>query len=74
MMAAAPSLGRQQAHDIVYSACRQAINQGGMLGDILKTIPEITDAMGGAAAIDHACDPANYLGLSGEMVDRVVGR
>lgn len=73
MMAAAPSLGRQQAHDIVYGACRQAIEQGGMLGDILKTIPEITDAMGGAAAIDHACDPANYLGLSGAMVDRVVG-
>ena len=35
MMAAAPKLGRQHAHDVVYGACRKAIEEGGKLADIL---------------------------------------
>lgn len=73
MMAAALKLGRQHAHDVVYAACRKAIEEGGMLADILKENPEVSEALGGADAIDRACDPANYLGLCGEMVDRVLG-
>jgi 3-carboxy-cis,cis-muconate cycloisomerase len=72
MMAAAPKLGRQQAHDVVYEACRKAIEGGGQLADILADVPEIIDALGGVEAIRHHCDPANYLGLSGQMVDRVL--
>lgn len=72
MMAAAPKLGRQKAHDIVYDACRKAIEGGGQLADILLTVPDIVDALGGEAAIRHHCDPANYLGLCGPMVDRVL--
>lgn len=73
MMAAAPKLGRQHAHDVVYGACRKAIEQGGQLADILAAMPEVVDALGGVEAIQAKCDPANYLGLSGAMVDRVVG-
>lgn len=73
MMAAAPKLGRQDAHDVVYGACRKAIEGGGKLADILVTMPEVVDALGGAEAVRAKCDPANYLGLCGEMVDRVVG-
>jgi 3-carboxy-cis,cis-muconate cycloisomerase len=73
MMAAAPKLGRQHAHDVVYGACRKAIEEGGQLADILGEMPEVVDALGGVAAIRAKCDPTNYLGLSGEMVDRVVG-
>jgi 3-carboxy-cis,cis-muconate cycloisomerase len=73
MMAAAPKLGRQRAHDVVYDACRKAIEGGGELADILAAQPEIADALGGADAIRRHCDPANYLGLSGQMVDRVLG-
>jgi 3-carboxy-cis,cis-muconate cycloisomerase len=72
MMALAPKLGRQHAHEIVYDACRKAIEGGGQLADILAKMPEIVDALGGVDAIRHHCDPANYLGLSGEMVDRVL--
>ena len=72
MMAAAPKLGRQQAHDVVYEACRKAIEGGGQLADILADMPEIIDALGSVEAIRHHCDPANYLGLSGQMVDRVL--
>ncbi|MFQ8433312.1 adenylosuccinate lyase family protein [Amaricoccus sp. W119] len=73
MMAAAPKLGRQHAHDVVYGACRQAIEGGGKLADILVGIPEVVEAIGGADAVRAKCNPANYLGLCGEMVDRVVG-
>lgn len=72
MMAAAPKLGRQHAHDVVYDACRKAIESGGRLADILIDVPEITEALGGEAAIRRHCDPANYLGLCGPMVDRVL--
>jgi 3-carboxy-cis,cis-muconate cycloisomerase len=72
MMAAASKLGRQKAHDIVYDACRKAIEGDGKLADILTGVPEISDALGGEAAIRRHCDPANYLGLCGPMVDRVL--
>jgi 3-carboxy-cis,cis-muconate cycloisomerase len=72
MMAAAPKLGRQHAHDVVYEACRKAIEGGGRLADILSEIPEIVEALGGVKAIHHHCDPANYLGLAGQMVDRML--
>ncbi len=74
MMAAAPKLGRQHAHDVVYDACRTAIEEERRLADILATIPEIVEALGGVDAIRHHCDPANYLGLSGQMVDRILAR
>jgi 3-carboxy-cis,cis-muconate cycloisomerase len=73
MMAAAPKLGRQHAHDVVYDACRKAIEGGGQLADILADMPEIVEALGSVDAIRHHCDPANYLGLSGQMVDRALG-
>jgi 3-carboxy-cis,cis-muconate cycloisomerase len=73
MMAVAPKLGRQHAHDVVYGACREAIEGHGHLADILAGMPEIVEALGGVDAIRRHCDPANYLGLSGEMVDRVLG-
>jgi 3-carboxy-cis,cis-muconate cycloisomerase len=72
MMAVAPKLGRQHAHDVVYDACRKAIEGGGQLADILAKVPEIVETLGGVGAIQHHCDPVNYLGLSGEMVDRVL--
>nr|WP_301311636.1 adenylosuccinate lyase family protein [Azospirillum lipoferum] len=72
MMAAAPQLGRQRAHDIVYDACRVAIDRGSGLADVLVAVPEIIGALGGTEMIRHRCDPANYLGLSGAMVDRAL--
>ena len=73
MMAVAPKLGRQHAHDVVYAACSKAIEGNGHLADILAGMPEIVEALGGVDAIRRHCDPANYLGLSGQMVDRVLG-
>jgi 3-carboxy-cis,cis-muconate cycloisomerase len=72
MMAAAPKLGRQHAHDVVYDACRTAIEANEQLADVLARMPEIVEALGGVDAIRRHCDPVNYLGLCGEMVDRVL--
>lgn len=72
MMAAAPALGRQHAHDVVYGACKQAIEGKRPLAEVLEAMPEIVAALGGAEAIRRRCDPANYLGLSGALVDRAL--
>ncbi len=71
MMGLAPHLGRQQAHDLVYAACRAAIADGGSLADALAALPEVTAVLS-AADIARLCDPANYLGAAPAMVDAVL--
>ncbi|WP_424134725.1 3-carboxy-cis,cis-muconate cycloisomerase [Roseomonas chloroacetimidivorans] len=72
MMAAAPKLGRQHAHDVVYDACRAAITSSRTLAEALMEVPEVVDALGGREGVEARCDPANYLGLAPRMVDRVL--
>ncbi|MGE4526939.1 MAG: adenylosuccinate lyase family protein [Rhodospirillaceae bacterium] len=74
MMAVAPALGRQRAHDVVYDACRTAVTEKRALADVLVEIPCIVEALGSADAIARACDPANYLGLAPQMVDRMLAK
>ncbi|PXW16373.1 class-II fumarase/aspartase family protein [Paraburkholderia caballeronis] len=71
MMQMAPFTGRQQAHDIVYDACRTVNEQGGTLADALAALPAVTQHFD-RAAIDRMTDPANYLGLAPQMVDRAI--
>jgi 3-carboxy-cis,cis-muconate cycloisomerase len=71
MMAMAPFIGRQQAHDVVYDACRTVNEKGGTLADALAALPEVASHFD-RAAIDRMTDPANYLGLAPEMVDRAI--
>jgi len=71
MMGLAPHTGRQQAHDIVYDACRAVNTQGGTLAEALAALPAVT-AHFDRATIDRLTDPANYLGLAPQMVDRAL--
>ncbi|WP_159997562.1 adenylosuccinate lyase family protein [Roseomonas sp. 18066] len=71
MMGLAPHAGRDAAHDIVYDVCREVNEQGGTLADALSRHPEVTRHLD-RAAIDRLTDPANYLGLAPQMVDRAV--
>jgi 3-carboxy-cis,cis-muconate cycloisomerase len=64
-------LGREYAHDLVYDICREALRQNRPLLDLLAETPEITNHMD-RAQLAALCDPANYLGQSGVMVDRVL--
>ena len=71
MMQMAPFTGRQQAHDIVYDACRTVNEQGGTLAEALAALPEVTRHFD-RDAIERMTDPANYLGLAPRMVDRAL--
>jgi 3-carboxy-cis,cis-muconate cycloisomerase len=73
MMGLGPSLGRQRAHDLVYDICREVIAGKGTFLDLLAEHPEIKPHMD-RAALEPLLDPANYCGLAGEMVDRVIAR
>jgi 3-carboxy-cis,cis-muconate cycloisomerase len=73
MMGLAPYLGRERAHDLVYDLCRDAIRQERPLLDVLAGSAEITQHVD-RQKLAGLCDPAHYLGLSGAMVDRVLGR
>lgn len=72
MMGLAPHLGRTEAHDVVYAACRQAIAANAPLADVLNANPAVNAHLS-AAEIERLCDPVNYLGSAARMVDRVVG-
>lgn len=71
MMGLGPHLGRQYAHDLVYDVCRQVVATGRPLVDLLAENAEIAKHMN-KAELAKLCDPANYLGQAGEMVDRVL--
>ncbi|MFA6267310.1 MAG: adenylosuccinate lyase family protein [Pseudolabrys sp.] len=71
MMQMAPFIGRQEAHDIVYAACRVVNEKGGTLAQVLGDDPAVT-ARFDKAAIARMTDPANYSGLAPQMVDRVI--
>src|SRR5271155_1135997 len=71
MMGLGPYLGRQYAHDLVYDICRQVVATGRPLVDLLAENAEVTKHLD-RAALAKLCDPANYLGEAGAMVDRVL--
>jgi 3-carboxy-cis,cis-muconate cycloisomerase len=72
MMGLAPHLGRNAAHDVVYAACRIVERDGGRLAEALAGMPDVAARLD-RAALERLTDPANYLGMAREMVDRVVG-
>jgi 3-carboxy-cis,cis-muconate cycloisomerase len=71
MMGLAPQLGRQEAHDVVYDACRNANEAKISLQDALLSDPKVT-AQIDRATIERLTLPRNYLGLAPQMVDRVL--
>ena len=73
MMGLGRHIGREVAHDLVYDICRVAAKDKRPLLDLLSECPEITRHLD-RAALAALCDPANYLGQSGVMVDRVLSR
>jgi 3-carboxy-cis,cis-muconate cycloisomerase len=71
MMGLGPYLGREYAHDLVYDLCRDAVKQQRPLLELLAAHPEINRHLE-RDALAKLCDPSNYLGQSGLMVDRVL--
>ena len=71
MMGLAPALGRNEAHDVVYAACRVALEQKRTLADVLKANDDVTRLVS-LAQIDAMCEPTNYLGCAAQMVDKAL--
>ena len=71
MMGLAPHTGRNEAHDLVYDACRVAIESDRPLLDVLLETPAVAGPLG-AEMVRALTDPANYLGAAPAMVDRVL--
>ncbi|HYZ20925.1 MAG TPA: 3-carboxy-cis,cis-muconate cycloisomerase [Rhodopila sp.] len=73
MMGLGRYIGREYAHDLVYDICREAIRQKRPLLGLLAENEEIMRHVT-REQLAAWCDPANYLGQSGVMVDRVLAR
>ena len=66
-------IGREYAHDLVYDLCREALAKRVPLIELLVAHPEIAKHVD-RKALQGMLDPANCLGQSGVMVDRVLAR
>jgi len=71
MMGLGPFIGREYAHDLVYDLCRESLKTKTPLLDLLAAHPEINRHVSRDQLL-QMLDPANYLGQSGVMVDRVL--
>lgn len=73
MMALADKMGRQVAHDVVYDLCRRSANEDAPLLELLCGDDKVASTGLGRDELRRLCEAGNYLGLSSEMVERVVG-
>jgi 3-carboxy-cis,cis-muconate cycloisomerase len=71
MMALAEHTGRQIAHDVVYAACRTALDKGTTLLAELERDGEVTKHLD-KAQLAALTDPVNYLGSTDAMIDRAL--
>ena len=72
MMGLAPKLGRQFAHDLVYELCRRSVEEDVPLLTLLYGDEKVRESGLPKEELERLCDPANYTGLSVDMVDRVL--
>jgi 3-carboxy-cis,cis-muconate cycloisomerase len=71
MLRLALTIGRDAAHDAVYEASMTAFERKQRFKDVLLADPRIAGTVS-AAEVDALLDPAAYVGLSAEFVDRIV--
>ena len=71
MMALAPHLGRQIAHDVVYDCCRHSIKNNIPFIDSLLKDEKISNIFN-RDDLSKIVDPANYLGAAPAMASRLI--
>ena len=69
--ALAPALGRADAQDLVEKAARRSLESGRAFRDVLLELPPVADALG-SDRLDAALDPALYLGVTTDLIDRAL--
>jgi 3-carboxy-cis,cis-muconate cycloisomerase len=70
-VALARHVGRQPAHELVERACRQAVEQGRHVRDVLAENAQVQAHLS-APDLERLFDPSRYLGLAGTFVDRAL--
>jgi len=71
MMGLANYIGRNEAHHVVFDACARAKQEGLTLKQAVMRDPLIKGKLS-EAQINELIDPANYLGVTSEMIDEVM--
>ena len=69
--ALAPRLGRADAQELVEKAARESVRSGRPFRDVLLAAPAVADALG-PDGVDAALDPASYLGVTAQLIDRAL--
>ncbi len=70
-IALAQRLGRDAAHHLIEQCCRRAVQQGVHLREVLSAEPQVSAELS-PQELDQLLDPAHYLGLAREWVQRAV--
>lgn len=71
MMALAPHIGRQVAHDIVYECCRESLKNKVTFIDALLSEKAISNVFN-KKELEKVIDPSNYLGAGPAMAQRLL--
>ena len=72
MMHLGQFIGRQQAHEVVYAACAEAMAKQQSLSTALAATPEVTTHLD-PVTLQALLDPANYLGVAPLLIDHITG-
>ena len=73
MLALGPKMGGYNAHDRLSKVCIAVSEGKGKLIDLLSQDSEVSKIFD-RSTLEKLLDPVNYLGNSGVMVDKVVGK
>jgi 3-carboxy-cis,cis-muconate cycloisomerase len=65
------SLGRSDAQALVERAARRSLESGRSFREVLLESPEVSEELG-ADGLDAALDPAAYLGVTAQLIDRAL--
>jgi adenylosuccinate lyase len=71
MALARKGMGRQEAHDALRKASEKAFVEGLPMGEVLRRMPEVTKLLS-EEDLRKLLNPNNYIGKSGELIDRAV--
>ena len=66
------SLGRSEAQELVEKAARRSVDDRRAFRDVLLELPEVANGLG-PERLDAALDPAGYLGVTAQLIDRALG-
>jgi 3-carboxy-cis,cis-muconate cycloisomerase len=67
----ARSLGRAEAQELVEKAARRSVDERRGFREVLLELPGVADGLG-PDGLDAALDPAGYLGVTSELIDRAL--